>query len=76
MNKTFYEAKDIREILGIDKNKLFYWTRTLGLLEPDIEKASGTGTSNKYSLANLIDLAVIKNMVHFGLSLNAIRRRI
>ena len=70
-NKSF-QAKDIKKLLGIDKNKLFYWSKTHQLLTPDIEEASGTGTRSKFSLKNLLELASIKHMVRSGLDLRAI----
>lgn len=67
-----FEAKEIKRLLRIDKNKLFYWIKTHRLLKPDIEEASGTGTRTKFSLKNLLELAVIKRMIEDGFDLKKI----
>lgn len=74
LSSRHFEAKDVRKLLGIDKNKLFYWMRTHRLLKPDIEEASGTGTRTKFSLKNLIELAIIKEIADFGLELAAVKK--
>ncbi len=61
-----YTAKDIKSILGIDRNKLFYWIKTYRLLTPEIEEASGTGKTSKYSLKNLLELATIMELLNSG----------
>ena len=73
MNSNSYKVKDIKKLFGIDKNKLFYWIHTYGLLKPEIEKASGTGTKTKFSLKNLLELAVLREMLDFGFDLKTTR---
>lgn len=77
LNYRQFEARDIQNIFGkdnIDKNKLFYWIKTLRLLKPDIEEASGTGTSSKFSLKNLLELATIRQMRTHGIDYKSIQK--
>ena len=66
-----YTAKEIKRILGITPGQLFHWGRTWGLIEPEV-KAKGRQGKNKYSLENLFQLAVIKELVNFGIELSFI----
>jgi len=74
LSNKHFEARDVMELLGIDKNKLFYWINTHRLLKPEIAKASGTGTRVRFSVKNLLELAVIKEMLEFGFDLVAIKK--
>jgi len=74
LNSKPYQVKDVKKLLGIDKNKLFYWIKTHRLLKPEIEEAKGTGTKVKFSLKNLLELAVIKEMLNFGFDLKSIKK--
>ena len=74
LNLGHYEAQDIKRILGVDKNKLFYWIKTYRLLTPEVEEALGTGTRAKFSIKNLFELAVIKEMIAVGLDLSSIKQ--
>jgi hypothetical protein len=75
LSSKHFQAKDVVEILGkdIDKNKLFYWIRTYQLLKPEIEEASGTGTRTKFSLKNLLELSLIRELINFGFDLATVR---
>lgn len=73
LSSKHFEARDIKAILDIDKNKLFYWIKTHRLLKPEIEEASGTGSKAKFSLKNLLEIAMIKEMINFGFELKAIK---
>lgn len=68
-----YGAMDIQRILGISRNKLFFWTRTKNLVKPDIREVRGTGRGNLFSFKNLLDIALIKNLDDAGYELNAIQ---
>ena len=74
LSSRHFEAKDIQKLLGIDKNKLFYWIKTHRLLKPEIEEASGTGTRAKFSIKNLLELATIKELISLGFDLNSIKK--
>jgi len=66
LNNKQFTAKDIKNILGIDRNKLFYWIKTYRMVKPEIEEASGTGKTSKYSLKNLFELSIIKELLSSG----------
>jgi DNA-binding transcriptional MerR regulator len=68
-----FEAKEVKQLLGIDKNRLFYWINTHRLVKPEIEEASGTGTRAKFSLKNLLELAVVERMIDAGFDLKKIK---
>ena len=70
-----YTAKEIKRILGITPGQLFHWGRTWGLIEPEV-KAKGRQGKNKYSLENLVQLAVIKELVNSGIELSFIEQLI
>lgn len=74
LNSRHFEAKDIKKLLDIDKNKLFYWIKTHRLLKPEVEEASGTGTRAKFSLKNLLELATVKELLNLGFDLNSIKK--
>jgi hypothetical protein len=68
-----YGAKDIEKLLGINRNKLFFWVHTKRLIKPEIEEVRGTGKGNKFSFKNLLDLSIIKILDGYGFGLNAIQ---
>jgi len=68
-----FEARDIQRLLGINRNRLFYWTHTHRLLVPGIAAADGTGKRAIFSAKNLVELAVMKALVDFGTDLRSIK---
>jgi DNA-binding transcriptional MerR regulator len=73
LSSEHFLAKDVKQLLGIDKNKLFYWIRTYRLLKPDIQEASGTGTRSKFSLKNLLELMIINQLLILGMELKYLK---
>jgi DNA-binding transcriptional MerR regulator len=73
MSYQQYEARHVKEILGISKNKLFFWVKTYGLIKPEVEQGVGTGSRNRFSKKNLLELMVIKELTSFGIDLQTIR---
>ncbi|MFC2169962.1 MerR family transcriptional regulator [Acidobacteriota bacterium] len=67
-----YTAKDIRNYLGISPGQLFHWGRTWGLFKPWI-KADGRQGKDKYSLKNILFIALIKELLNFGINLSWIK---
>jgi DNA-binding transcriptional MerR regulator len=68
-NKKLYESKDVKTILGVKPEEIHLWSRTWGLFEPAIRgKAHG---KNRYSFGNLVEMAVIKELLLFGFNLAA-----
>jgi hypothetical protein len=68
-----FEARDIKRILGINRNRLFYWTQSHRLLTPEVAEAAGTGRRARFSLKNLVELALVHALVDFGTDLRTIR---
>ena len=73
MSNQQYEARDVQRILGINRNKLFYWTHSHRLLVPEVAEAAGTGRRARFSMKNLVELAFIQNVVDFGVDLRSIK---
>ena len=65
-----YTSKDVTKLLGIGKNQLSYLVKTR-IITPH-EKVRGRGRVHKFSLENLFQLAVIKELVNFGIELSFI----
>jgi DNA-binding transcriptional MerR regulator len=73
LSNKHFQAGDIARILGIDRNRLFYWINTHKFLKPEREVADGTGTRAKFSMKNLIELVMIKEFDDYGIDLKKIR---
>ena len=43
-------------------------------MRPEKGEARGTGTRSRFSIFNLLELAIVKEMVNFGLDLDNIKR--
>ena len=70
--QRLFESKHVREYLEIDKDHLHHWVNNKGLVKPVIE-AGGRGGRNKFSFENLFFLALIKELLGFGVDLRTIR---
>jgi DNA-binding transcriptional MerR regulator len=68
-----YEARHVERILGVSKHKILFWKKSYSLVNPDVEQGVGTGNRNIYSKTNLLELAIIKELVSFGIDLNTIK---
>lgn len=64
-----YGVKDIVEICGLDRNKVFYWTKILNLIEPDYI----TPGRQLFKFEALLDFRLISELRRMGLSPDAIR---
>jgi DNA-binding transcriptional MerR regulator len=73
MSKDYFTAKDINSLLGINKDKLYHWTESKGLVKPEIEKGYGRGAQSKYSLKNLMQLSLVKELYELKFDLNRIK---
>ena len=65
--KNHYELKEITEALGIKRTKLQQWM-SFGYVRPSIEQASGQGTRNKWSFADVVALSAFRELIKMGLS--------
>lgn len=71
-DRKLYESKDVKRILGVKPEEIYLWSRTWGLFEPAIRgKAHG---KNRYSLENLMQIALIKELLQWQIGLAAIQR--
>lgn len=61
-----YSASEVLEILGLKKERLRKWI-DLNYIGPDVQKASGSGTRNVFSLYNLYQIALFHKLVEAGL---------
>jgi len=67
-----FTARDIHRLLGIDRNTLFYWINTHRLLRPRVSKSGGTGKKSIFDLINMVELALIRELVIEGLTMRRI----
>lgn len=72
MSQT-YESRHIKEFLGINKNQLFHWIQTKKLLRP-IVLGEGRGGRTKFSIDNILTLALIKIINGYGIELNNLKK--
>lgn len=75
MNIMNIKIADALRILGLGEEKrdqLFYWIKTKRLIKPEKE-GIGRGKRSTLSIQNIIELAVVKELVGIGIELNFIR---
>lgn len=70
--KKIFESRHIQEFLHINKDQLLHWVQTRRLIKPAIE-GKGRGGRSKFSLENLLDLALIKELADFGMELHSVK---
>lgn len=70
-----YRGPQTCNIVGITYRQLDYWTRT-NLIEPSIQRATGSGTQRLYSFNDLLQLKMIKSLIDAGASLQSVRKAI
>jgi len=64
-----YTAADVKNIVGMDRNTLFYCVKTLGLIQPVQQKPKAI----LYDFLNLLDLALIQELLSLGITQGTIR---
>jgi DNA-binding transcriptional MerR regulator len=60
-------------IVGVSLRQIQYWDER-GFIRPSVRPAGGRGTKRLYSFHDLICLKVVKDLTHYGLSLDKVRR--
>lgn len=70
-----FKAPTVCRIVGISYRQLDYWART-GLAVPSIAQAAGSGTSRRYSRADLVKMRIVIRLLEAGMSLQRIRQAI
>ncbi len=75
MTSHAYTTAEVANATGFSVRQLDYWTQQ-GLLRPSIQQSHGPGTRRLYSVEDLIQLQFIRQLRHFGWSLQKIRTAI
>ncbi len=65
-----YKTKEVAEILGLNSTNVEHYLRS-GIVVPE-RRASGRGSSHKFSVSNIIDVAVTKFLADQGISLDTV----
>ena len=73
IENRLYEAKDLLRFLQLKPEKIYLWLRTYRIFEP-AERPHGVRGKNKYSLLDLVKLALIDNLQNLGMPLEYIRQ--
>ncbi|AMK12463.1 hypothetical protein [Pseudodesulfovibrio indicus] len=60
-----FTITDIERLCEIDRNRLYQWMRE-GYIGPSVQKASGHGTKNVWSFADLVRIQTFQMMVATG----------
>jgi len=72
IDNRLYEAKDLKRILGLTPETIYLWLGTYRIFEPAL-RAPGVRGKNKYSLLDVVKLALILNLQNIGIHLSHIR---
>jgi DNA-binding transcriptional MerR regulator len=72
MRNKNYNLTEAMKFLGIGRDQLFYWINRKRLIKPAVQGV-GRGGRTRLSFQNTIYLAVIKELLDFGLELNTIK---
>ena len=72
MSKKF-GIVDLMDALELGRDQLFYWIKTKRLVKPEIE-GKGRGARSKFSIFNVFELAVIRELASLGIELNFIEQ--
>lgn len=72
IENRLYEAKDLKKVLGLTPETIYLWLGTYHIFEP-AQRAPGVRGKNKYSLLDLVKLALIANLQTLGIHLSHVR---
>ena len=70
--RSGYRGTTAASAAGITYRQLDYWDRT-GLVQPQVQTASGSGTQRLYSFRDILVLKLVKRLLDTGISLQQIR---
>lgn len=70
--RKFWESRNIQSFLNITKSQLLHWVQTRRLIKPAIE-GKGRGGRSQFSFENLLDLALIKELLTISADLHSIK---
>ncbi len=68
-----YDSKTASRIVGVSLRQIQYWDEQ-NFIRPSVKLAGGRGTKRLYSFQDLICLKVVRDLTHYGLSLQKVRR--
>lgn len=68
-----FNSKTASRIVGVSLRQIQYWDEQ-GFIRPSVKTAGGRGTRRLYSISDLVQLKVVKDLAGYGLSLQKIRR--
>ncbi len=66
MNFTSFTSKQVEELTGLKVRTQHVYVEA-GIITPDVQAASGTGTVRYYSATNLVEAEMISYFIGFGL---------
>ena len=69
MSAKRYTAADVKNFIGLDRNTLFYCVKTLALIQPVQQKPKAI----LYDFHNLLDLALIQELLSLGITQGTIK---
>ncbi|WP_321419359.1 MerR family transcriptional regulator [uncultured Desulfobacter sp.] len=67
LNKPDYTTPELIKVIGVTRARLQQWVER-GYVGPSIQKASGQGVKNLYSINDLYKVAAFKHLIEFGFS--------
>jgi hypothetical protein len=67
-----YSVKDITGITGLSRNRIFYWSKTLGVVAPECVSPH----RRKYDLRSLLDFRLIAELIKIGMGPQVIEKSI
>jgi DNA-binding transcriptional MerR regulator len=67
-----FTKKHLEEILGLKRGTVDFYYRE-GLVQPEIDNPTGRGTRRRYSKKNLIEFAVIRELVSGGIPVKQVK---
>lgn len=70
-----YQAKTVQEILQIPRHRHDYIIIKIGI-EPDIEKASGRGTTHIFSFSKLMEIAIASAAIDIGMTPESVKKAV
>ena len=68
-----FTKKHLEEILGLKRGAVDFYYRE-GLVRPEVDDPTGRGTRRRYSQKNLIEFAVIRELVSNGIPIRQIKQ--
>lgn len=73
--RTVYSSPQACRLAGVSYRQLDYWVR-VGLIEPSLGHARGSGTSRRWSVADILGLRVVSELMERGVGHQAIRQAV